>query len=289
AASSPTFGPTTTRGSRSGCLSKIACSVSAPSVPVGGTARRPSSIHGMPGAAAAGGPAAVVECVPNVSEGRDRARIDALASAIRAVPGVTLANVHADPDHHRSVITFLGTPDAVEGAALALAARVVTLVDMRHHRGVHPRVGALDVLPFTPLVGVTLEQTVALAPRVGRAIGERPAVQAMGVRLASRGIAQVAMNLLDYRRTSIPLAFDRVVDEARRRHARVSRSELVGLAPRAAFAGRAPESVGLETFTPELCLDTYLAAPRAPGASRLGSARAASEPRASRPERAPPG
>src|SRR5206468_7941949 len=100
-------------------------------------------------------------------------RIDALASTIRAVPGVTLANVHADPDHHRSVITFLGTPDAVEGAALALAARVVTLVDMRHHRGVHPRVGALDVLPFTPLVGVTLEQTVALARRVGRAIGER--------------------------------------------------------------------------------------------------------------------
>src|SRR5947209_2121569 len=254
AASSPTFGPTTTRGSRSGCLSKIACSVSAPSLPIGRNCMPPSSIHRMPGAAAAGGPAAVVECVPNLSEGRDRARIDALASTIRAVPGVTLANVHADPDHHRSVITFLGTPDAVEGAALALAARVVTLVDMRHHRGVHPRVGALDVLPFTPLVGVTLE----------------PAVQAMGVRLASRGIAQVAMNLLDYRRTSIPLAFDRVVDEARRRHARVSRSELVGLAPRAAFAGRAPESVGLETFRPELCLDTYLAAPRAPGASRFG-------------------
>src|SRR3989442_577999 len=173
AASSPTFGPTTTRGSRSGCLSKIACSVSAPSLPIGRNCMPPSSIHRMPGAAAAGGPAAVVECVPNVSEGRDRARIDALASTIRAVPGVTLANVHADPDHHRSVITFLGTPDAVEGAALALAARVVTLVDMRHHRGVHPRVGALDVLPFTPLVGVTLEQTVALARRVGRAIGER--------------------------------------------------------------------------------------------------------------------
>src|SRR5437773_2608960 len=150
AASSPTFGPTTTRGSRSGCLSKIACSVSAPSLPIGRNCMPPSSIHRMPGAAAAGGPAAVVECVPNVSEGRDRARIDALASTIRAVPGVTLANVHADPDHHRSVITFLGTPDAVEGAALALAARVVTLVDMRHHRGVHPRVGALDVLPFTP-------------------------------------------------------------------------------------------------------------------------------------------
>src|SRR5438552_1187056 len=260
AASSPTFGPTTTRGSRSGCLSKIACSVSAPSLPIGRNCMPPSSIHRMPGAAAAGGPAAVVECVPNVSEGRDRARIDALASTIRAVPGVTLANVHADPDHHRSVITFLGTPDAVEGAALALAARVVTLVDMRHHRGVHPRVGALDVLPFTPLVGVTLEQTVALARRVGRAIGERH---------------------------SLPVYYygQAATRPGRETPRRLRRGEYEGLPARlaspapppddgparcAAFAGRAPESVGLETFRPELCLDTYLAAPRAPGASPLG-------------------
>src|SRR5436853_380412 len=221
AASSPTFGPTTTRGSRSGCLSKIACSVSAPSLPIGRNCMPPSSIHRMPGAAAAGGPAAVVECVPNVSEGRDRARIDALASAIRAVPGVTLANVHADPDHHRSVITFLGTPDAVEGAAL---------------------VGARGLLVAFNVWLATDDLTIAreIAHAVRESSGGLPAVQAMGVRLASRGIAQVAMNFLDYRRTSIPLAFDRVVDEARRRHARVSRSELVGLAPRAAFAGRAP-------------------------------------------------
>src|SRR6058998_1295380 len=165
AASSPTFGPTTTRGSRSGCLSKIACSVSAPSLPIGRNCMPPSSIHRMPGAAAAGPPAAVVECVPNVSEGRDRARVDLLAATVRAVPGVTLANVHADPDHHRSVVTFLGAPEAVEAAALALAARVVALIDMRQHRGIHPRVGALDVLPFVPLAGVTLEQTVALARR----------------------------------------------------------------------------------------------------------------------------
>src|SRR5216117_286303 len=347
AASSPTLGPTTTRGSRSGCLSKIACSVSARSLPIGRNCMAPSSIHRMPGAAAAGPASPVVECVPNVSEGRDRALIETLAAVIRAVPGVTLANVHADPDHHRSVITFLGTPDAVEGAALALAARVVTLVDMRHHRGIHPRVGALDVLPFVPLVGFTMDQTVALARRVGRAIGARhslpvyyyggaatrpgretprplrrggyeglparlaapdgapddgparlgavlvgardllvafnvwlttddvtaareiaravressgglPAVQAMGVPLASRGIAQVSMNLLDHRRTPIPVVFDRVVDEARRRRTGVSRSELVGLAPRAAFGGRTPESVGLENFTSELYLETYL-------------------------------
>src|SRR5207253_7950630 len=173
AASSPTLGPTTTRGSRSGCLSKIACSVSARSLPIGRNCIAPSSIHRMPGAAAAGPASPVVECVPNVSEGRDRALIETLAAAIRVVPGVTLANFHADPDHHRSVVSFLGGPEAVEAAALALAARVVALLDMRHHRGIHPRVGALDVLPFVPLVGFTMDQTVALARRVGRAIGAR--------------------------------------------------------------------------------------------------------------------
>ena len=86
----------------------------------------------------------------------------------------------------------------------------------------------------------------------------------MGVLLASRGIAQVSMNLLDYRTTSIAVAFDRVRDEARTRGVAVSRSELVGVAPRAAFAGRAPESVGLAAFTPELYLDTYLDSGAAP-------------------------
>src|SRR5437667_11228177 len=173
AASSPTLGPTTTRGSRSGCLSKIACSVSARCLPIGRNGMPPSSIHRMPDTPAAAPAAPLVECVPNVSEGRDRARIESLEAAIRAVPGVTLAALHADPDHHRSVISFLGAPDAVEAAALALAARVVALLDMRHHRGIHPRVGALDVLPFVPLVGFTMDQTVALARRVGRAIGAR--------------------------------------------------------------------------------------------------------------------
>ena len=130
----------------------------------------------MPDTPAAAPAAPLVECVPNVSEGRDRARIESLAAAIRAVPGVTLAALHADPDHHRSVISFLGAPDAIEAAALALAARVVALLDMRDHRGIHPRVGALDVLPFVPLAGVTMDQTVALARRVGRAIGDRHAL-----------------------------------------------------------------------------------------------------------------
>ena len=103
---------------------------------------------------------------------------------------------------------------------------------------------------------------VTAAREIARAVRESSgglaAVQAMGVLLASRGTAQVSMNLLDYRRTPIPVVFDRVVDEARRRRTSVSRSELVGLAPRAAFAGRSPESVGLGRVTPDLYLDAYL-------------------------------
>jgi glutamate formiminotransferase len=296
-------------------------------------------------------PTRLVECVPNVSEGRDRAVVERLAAAVRSVAGVRLMNVHMDPDHHRSVLSFLGPPAAVEAAALALAAAVVDAIDMRGHRGAHPRIGALDVVPFVPLVDVSMEETVALARRVGARIAERhrlpvyyyghaatratrrslrelrhgqyeglaarletpdgqpddgparfdprsgavlvgardilvafnvwletgdlhaaraiaaavresggglPAVQAMGVMLASRGIAQVSMNLLDYRKTPIPAAFDRVVEEAARRGLAVRRGELVGLAPRAAFAGRSPASVGLVEFTPDLLLDTHL-------------------------------
>lgn len=120
--------------------------------------------------------APIVECVPNVSEGRDAARLRRLRAVLTAAPGVEVANVHADPDHHRSVFTFLGAPDAVAAAAVALADAVVAEVDMRGHHGIHPRVGALDVLPFVPLAGVTMADAVALAHRVGRAVAERHAL-----------------------------------------------------------------------------------------------------------------
>ena len=293
----------------------------------------------------------IVEAVPNVSEGRDAARLARFAAAVRATPGVSLADVHADPDHHRSVFTVLGPPPAVAAAALALADAVVAEVDMRIHRGIHPRIGALDVLPFVPLAGVTMAEAVALAHRTGRALAERyalpvyyyaeaarrperrtlrelrhgeyeglparlasaegspddgparfdpraggllvgardvliaynvwlastdldaaraiaravrasggglPAVQALGLPLASRGRVQVSMNLLDYRVTPIPAAFDRVRDEAAGRGLAIERAELVGLAPRAAFAGRALRSVGLEDIAPRPYLDTWL-------------------------------
>jgi len=294
----------------------------------------------------------ILECVPNVSEGRDAERLARIAAAVRATTGVTLADVHADPDHHRAVFTFLGAPAAVGAAAAALADVVLAEIDMRGHRGIHPRIGALDVLPFVPLAGVTMAECVTLAHETGRALAARhalpvyyygeaarrperrglrelrhgeyeglaarlgtddghpddgparfdarsgavlvgarsvlvaynvwlasddlaaaraiaqevrasggglPAVQALGLPLASRGRVQVSMNLLDHRVTPIPVAYDRVAEAAARRGIAVARGELVGLAPRAAFAGRAPALVGLADFTPERELDTYVA------------------------------
>jgi glutamate formiminotransferase len=294
----------------------------------------------------------IVECVPNVSEGRDAARLARFAEALAGTAGVRLADVHADPDHHRSVFTVLGPPAAVAAAVQSLADAVLAEVDMRAHHGIHPRLGALDVVPFVPLAGMTMDQAVALAQQTGRALARRhrlpvyyyghaarrperqalrelrhgeyeglaerlgaeagrpddgparfeprsgavlvgardvliaynvwlgsddldaaraiaravratsngglPALQALGLPLASRQRAQVSLNLLDYRVTPLPVAYDRVRAEAARVGAFVERAELVGLAPRAAFAGRSPASVGLRDFTVERELDVHL-------------------------------
>lgn len=293
----------------------------------------------------------ILECVPNVSEGRDRDVIERLAGAIRSVAGVRLVDIHSDLDHHRSVFTFLGPPAAVEAAAMRLAEAAVEAIDMSTHRGIHPRIGALDVLPVVPLRGISMAEAVVIAHRVGAALGGRlnlpiffygeaalrperrslpairrggyeglaakladpawkpdagparfnprsgatavgargilvafnvwldsddleaargiaravressgglPGVQAMGVPLAREGIAQVSLNVLDYMKTSLPRVFDRVRSEAARLGIPVRRAELVGLAPRAAFEGATPESLGLPDFTPAKLLDTYL-------------------------------
>ena len=118
----------------------------------------------------------LLECVPNVSEGRDPRAVEEIADAVRGIPGAKLADIHADPDHNRSAFTFLGSPHAVEEAALALAAAVFARVDMREHHGIHPRIGALDVLPFVPLRDVTMDQAVAVARRVGERLGREHGV-----------------------------------------------------------------------------------------------------------------
>jgi glutamate formiminotransferase len=291
---------------------------------------------------------ALLEAVPNVSEGRDRALIRALGDAVEGA-AVQLLDTHSDVDHHRSVFTYLGAPDAVERATLALARLAVERIDLRRHRGVHPRVGAVDVVPFVPLRGLSMAEAVDSARRVGRALcdatgvpvffyaeaaadpvrrelpvvrwggferlaerlvdpqwrpdcggttphptagvtivgargpliafnamldtpdvaiakaiaaairesapGGLPRVRAMGVYLESRGIAQVSMNLLDYRVTPPPSVAERVDAEARARRATVTQWELVGCAPSRLFVGlRAPMiavsrgSSGLDQF-----------------------------------------
>ncbi|PYT99927.1 MAG: glutamate formimidoyltransferase [Acidobacteria bacterium] len=115
----------------------------------------------------------LIECVPNFSEGRDAAKVNAIAAALSSVPGVYVLDREMDADHNRSVITLAGEPDAVAEAALRGVGKAMELIDLTKHTGAHPRVGATDVLPFIPIEGVVIEDCVALARRVGHEIWNR--------------------------------------------------------------------------------------------------------------------
>src|SRR6202163_35692 len=115
----------------------------------------------------------LIECVPNFSEGRDPAKVDAIVQAMSAVPGVYVLDREMDADHNRSVVTLAGEPDAVGEAVILGAGKALELIDMNEHKGAHPRVGATDVVPFIPVQGVTLEDCVALARRVGNEFWRR--------------------------------------------------------------------------------------------------------------------
>ena len=115
----------------------------------------------------------LIECVPNFSEGRDPAKIDALAEAIGGVAGAWVLDCHRDADHNRCVITLAGEPESVAEAALRGVGKAAELIDLTHHVGAHPRIGAADVVPFVPLEGATLAQCAALAHRVGDEIWAR--------------------------------------------------------------------------------------------------------------------
>ena len=295
----------------------------------------------------------LIECVPNVSEGRDRRVIQALGDAIEAA-GAQLIDVHSDVDHHRSVFTYLGLSEVVELATLALARTAVQLIDLTKHRGAHPRVGAIDVIPFVPLCGATMDGAGAAAHRVGRAFAEEtgvpvflygeaatsesrrelpalrrggfeqlsermchpewrpdagpsaphptagatligartlliafnsvlesddvalakaiavvvressgglPAVRAMGVSLASRGLVQVSMNLLNYRRTPVSVVAERIEGETRRRGTRVLEYELVGCSPAEVFNQWPSHLAPIAGLKPSQLLDRALFAP----------------------------
>jgi glutamate formiminotransferase len=117
-------------------------------------------------------PTTLVECVPNFSEGRDPFKIDAIVEAMR-IPGVYLLNREMDADHNRSVLTLAGEREAIEEAAIRGVGKAAELIDLNLHKGVHPRMGATDVVPFIPIDGVTMEDCVAMARRVGAEIWKR--------------------------------------------------------------------------------------------------------------------
>ena len=116
--------------------------------------------------------AKIVECVPNISEGRNQEIVEAVVDQVRNTPGVTLLDYCSDTSHNRSVITFLGSPEGVEEAAVRVAKEAVARIDLNHHQGAHPRMGAVDVIPFIPVKEMTLDETVGLSRRAGKRIWE---------------------------------------------------------------------------------------------------------------------
>jgi glutamate formiminotransferase len=115
----------------------------------------------------------LIECVPNFSEGRDHKKIEALVAAMSGIKGARVLDLHSDPDHNRSVVTLAGEPEPVAQAALRGVGKAAELIDLRLHRGEHPRIGTTDVLPFVPVEGVTMENCVALARQTGQEIWAR--------------------------------------------------------------------------------------------------------------------
>ena len=117
-------------------------------------------------------PAKIVECIPNFSEARRPEVVAEIIGAVAAVPGVTVLDHHSDVDHNRTVLTFIGDPDAVEQAAYAGIAKAAKLIDLNEHTGEHPRIGATDVVPFVPISGVTMVECVEMARRLAKKVSQ---------------------------------------------------------------------------------------------------------------------
>jgi glutamate formiminotransferase len=286
----------------------------------------------------------LVECVPNFSEGRDHQTVEAIRNAIAATPGVLLLRSERDPDHNRSVMTFAGAAEPVLEGAFRAIQQAVQRIDLSRHLGVHPRIGAADVVPFVPMDGATLVDCVRLAHRLGERVWgelgvpvyfyeaaalvpervplenvrrggfERPKLQpdlggpglhptagacvigarkfliafninlntadlevartiarnirassgglphlkAIGVRLESRKLAQVSMNLTDFERTPMHVVFQRVKEEAASLGVQIAGSEIIGLIPKKAIEMTAAACLRIENFNSGLILENRL-------------------------------
>lgn len=294
----------------------------------------------------------LLECVPNVSEGQRQDIVDRIATAASSVKGVALLDRSSDPDHNRSVLTLAGRTDPLLNGMLELYRVALDAIDLSQHRGVHPRVGAVDVVPFVPLEETLMDEAIAAARSLGQRVAERfalpvylyeeaatrpqrrnlaeirraalaelsqkiatddwvpdfgppkvhptagvtligarwfliafnvflstkdvvvakriartvrqsggglPALKAIGVYLERRGCAQVSMNLVDYRRTSMAEALHRVQEEARACQTEVVGSEIVGLLPEEAVAQSFGESPEIGDMTRDKVLEHRLA------------------------------
>jgi len=160
---------------------------------------------------------AIVECVPNFSEGRRREVIDAVVQSFADVPGVAFLDAEMDADHNRSVVTFAGEPEAVIEAAVRAVACARERIDLNHHTGQHPRMGATDVVPFVPVEGVSLEDCAELARRCGRRIGEELGIpvflyEAAASRPERTSLADVRRGQFEGLREAIGRDADRVPD-----------------------------------------------------------------------------
>lgn len=115
----------------------------------------------------------IMECVPNFSEGRDKEKIEQIADAFRGKEGVKLLDYSSDVDHNRSVITVVGEPEPLKHAVIDAIGRAVELIDLTRHKGQHPRIGAADVVPFIPILNVTMEETIELSKAVAQITAEK--------------------------------------------------------------------------------------------------------------------
>ncbi|MGZ4384439.1 MAG: glutamate formimidoyltransferase [Gaiellaceae bacterium] len=139
----------------------------------------------------------ILQCVPNFSEGRDPSFLKELELVLQRFP-VKILDLSMDKDHNRADCTFLGAPDAVEECAMAVTSRAVELIDMRQHHGSHPRMGAVDVIPFVPIRGLTMEEAVEIARRFGKAFAEKHRIPVFFYEAACTDEAR--RNLVDVRR-----------------------------------------------------------------------------------------
>lgn len=290
----------------------------------------------------------IIECIINISEGQNRANVDYVVDGVKTTPGCFLLDYSSDADHNRTVITFIGNRQSLPVAVKELYKRALEKIDLRHHKGEHPRMGAVDVIPFVPIQDITMEDCIALSKDVAHMIwtefkvpvylyeesqskadrknlavirkgefegladkmkkpewapdygetaphqaagatvvgarmpliafnvnlgtsdikiantiaknvrgssGGLMAVKGMGVELKERGIVQVSMNMVNYKKSPLFRVFEMIRSEAERYGVPVVGSEIIGLVPQDALFETAEFYLRIENYTPTCVLE----------------------------------